>query len=89
MKVEGRKLELWNRFVRTATWLAPADAVTALVWVELFAEFESDPRGMIAGRIAQLRAAATEIGLGGPGSRTRFGLDVGNKQADPAEQFFG
>ncbi len=85
----GRQLVLWNQFVRTAMWLTPHDAPTALVWVSLYHEFETNPTGMIAGKIAQLRAAASEIGLGGPGARARFGVDGGKKEDDSAASYFG
>jgi phage terminase small subunit len=42
------------------------------MWVCLHAEFERDPAGMIAARVAQLRALGSELGLD-PSSRSRFG----------------
>ncbi|MBA3576200.1 MAG: hypothetical protein H0W39_01090 [Sphingomonas sp.] len=89
VRLSGRQLVLWNQFVRTASWLAPHDAPAALVWVSLYHEFEINPAGMVAGKIAQLRAAASEIGVGGPGSRARFGADGGNKEEDSAASYFG
>lgn len=88
-RLDGRRLEVWNEFVRSASWLAPHDATAALVWVELYVEFERNPEAMVAGKIAQLRAAASEIGFGGPGSRTRFGLDGAKDSKDPAAAYFG
>lgn len=88
VRLDGRESALWGEFIRTAGWLTAHDATTALVWVKLYAEFERNPEAMIAGKIAQLRAAASEIGLGGPGSRARFGVD-GTKKDDPAEAYFG
>src|SRR3954468_7075359 len=87
--LDGRRLELWNQFVRDAPWLTAHDATTALVWVELYSEFESNPRGMAAGKIAQLRAAASEIGLGGPGSRLRFSVDGASEEDTAASYFVG
>src|SRR4051812_28517284 len=80
VELSGRQLVLWNQFVRDAPWLTAHDATTALVWVELYSEFESDPKAMVAGKIAQLRAAASEIGLGGPGSRLRFSVDGASEE---------
>jgi hypothetical protein len=88
VELRARQLELWNQFVRDAPWLTAHDATTALVWVELYSEFERDPGAMVAGKIAQLRAAATEIGLGGPGSRLKFAVDGTHEKDDPAASYF-
>ena len=77
---------LWARFVDTAWWLTDSDSTAAYVWVCLQAEFQQAPGEMTAARIANLRSAASEIGLG-PSARAR--LAVGNPEDDdPADEFF-
>lgn len=85
--LSGRKLELWDKYIRNCTWLTQHDAPGAFVWVNLYEQFEADPVFITAGRIAQLRAIASELGLGGPGSRTKF---VAGDEApkDDSEKYF-
>lgn len=88
-RLSGRQLQLWNSIIRRAAWLTDFDIPRAFMWVHMHTEFEKSPRKMVAGRIAQLRALGSELGLD-PSSRARLGADVGKKAAkkDPAEQFF-
>jgi hypothetical protein len=67
-----REGELWAQFVDSAPWLGFHDGPKSYMWVCLHAEFERDPAGMIAARVAQLRALGSELGLD-PSSRSRFG----------------
>ena len=83
-----RQAELWAQFIRTAPWLEAHDAPRAAMWVELQVEFERKPTAMVAGRIAQLRALGSELGLD-PASRARMGFGRGNdEKKDPTEKYF-
>ena len=86
-KLKGRALALWHQFIVPSFWLTSADGFKAYMWCALAAEFERSPAKMIAGRIAQLRALGSELGLD-PASRTRLGGDGKQKKPDPADQFF-
>lgn len=88
-KLPKRQQELWDAYIRRATWLTEFDVPRAFMWVMMNAEFEKKPLKMVAGRIAQLRALGSELGLD-PASRTRLGGEAAKKRApkDPAEKFF-
>jgi hypothetical protein len=88
-RLSGRQLELWNAIIRKASWLTEFDIPRAFMWVHMHTEFERKPQKMVAGRIAQLRALGSELGLD-PSSRTRIGAEVKTPKAkmDPAEKFF-
>ena len=89
-KIAGRQLQLWNQFVRKAPWLTEFDAPRAYMWVFLHTEFERKPTKMVAGRLAQLRALGSELGLD-PTSRARLGGEAAKakpKTVDIAETFF-
>lgn len=89
VKLKRRQAQLWAGYIRKAPWLTAFDVPRSFMWVELHTEFESDPSGMVAGKIAQLRALGSELGLD-PASRQRIGGDDGGKQKDdPAAGYFG
>ena len=69
-RLRKREREVWDAFVRPLPWLQPADSAMAFLFVRLFTQFEKSP-DMVAGKIAQLRASAAEIGIT-PASRTRL-----------------
>lgn len=84
-KLNKRQTELWDEFIDTAFWLGVHDGPKAHMWCCLQAEFERAPAKMIAGRIAQLRALGSELGLD-PASRTRLGgPQRGTKEDKDAE----
>lgn len=87
-KLKKRQQELWDTYIRKAPWLSQFDVPRAFMWVEIHAEFEKDPGGMIAGMIAQLRSLGSELGLD-PASRSRIGTELGKRgNKDPAEKYF-
>lgn len=86
-KLRKREAELWDRYIETAWWLEAHDGPKAHMWVCMQAEFERGPGNMIAGRIAQLRALGSELGLD-PASRARLGAKSNGESKDPAEQYF-
>ena len=88
-KLSGRQLELWNAYIRKAPWLTEFDVPRAFMWVNIHAEFERKPQKMVPGRIAQLRALGSELGMD-PGSRMRLGGEAGkvSRKKDIAETFF-
>ena len=79
-KLKKRQRELWDGYIRRASWLTEFDIPRAFMWVELHAQFEADPAGMIAGKIAQLRALGSELGLD-PGSRVRLNVGGGKTKS--------
>lgn len=85
-KLRKRESELWDEFIETAFWLSAHDGPKAHMWVCMQAEFERGPSKMIAGRIAQLRALGSELGLD-PASRTRLGGN-GKKKKDGDGGYF-
>ena len=88
-KLKKRERELWTTFIRRCSWLTELDTAVAVVFVSLFAEFEKNPAGMVAARIAQLRAASSELGLD-PSSRQRLAASAPAPQAaanDPARKY--
>ena len=89
-KLSKRKQEIWDRYIKPCPWLSHLDETTAWQWLELYYEFERGPAKMVASRIAQMRALASELGLN-PSSRAR--LDSGGegnkrKKDDPAARYF-
>lgn len=86
-RLTRRQQEFWDTYIRKAQWLTPFDVPRAFMWVHLHTEFERAPGKMIAGKIAQLRALGSELGLD-PASRTRLATDTGQRAKDPAEAFF-
>ena len=86
--LRGKPAALWDKFIGRAHWLSWADSPKAMMWCHMQAEFERSPQKMIAGRIAQLRALGSELGLD-PSSRARMGGKGDDiKTADPAEKYF-
>jgi hypothetical protein len=85
-KLRGRAAELWDEICAIAFWLTAADSYKIYVWCELHAEFERSPRKMIAGRIGQLRAAGSELGLD-PTARARLGSKTEKEQQDPTANY--
>lgn len=88
-KLTKRQQDLWDSYIRRAEWLTAFDVPRAFMWVALQTEFERSPKGMVASRIAQLRALGSELGLE-PSSRQRLGVKTqsGPKQKDPAAKYF-
>lgn len=82
-KLRKRQQELWNQYIRPCPWLSFLDAPKAHLWVELHAEFERDPTGMLSTRIAQLRALASELGLD-PANRARLTAAAPERPSDDA-----
>lgn len=77
---------LWDRFINTAWWLNDHDAPKAYMWVSLQSQFDSDPKGMTASMISNLRYVGSELGLD-PAARTRMaGSPAG--ASNPADEFF-
>jgi len=85
VKLAKRQKQLWQTYIRPASWLTQFDVPRAFMWVELHSEFEKAPSQMIASRIAQLRALGSELGLD-PSSRSRLG-GVSDEPEDPGEQY--
>lgn len=87
-KLKKRQQECWDTYIRKAHWLKGLDIPRAYMWVEMYVEFERRPTEMIAGKIAQLRALGSELGLD-PASRARLsGTENNGSSTDPAEQYF-
>jgi hypothetical protein len=99
-KLKGAAGKLWDSFIARSHWLTWADGPKASMWCHLQAEYDDDPSGMIASRIAQLRALGSELGFD-MSSRDRMGVTIpsGNpqqaktsdgetKQQDPASKYF-
>lgn len=80
-KLSRRESALWDQYIAAATWLTAVDSFSCVMWVKMAAEFERGPEKMVAGRIAQLRALANELGLN-PSARTRLTADGGGKRSD-------
>ncbi len=88
-RLKKRQAELWNTYIRRAPWLTHFDVPRAYMWVELNVEFENGPDEMVAGKIAQLRALGSELGLD-PASRARIGAGSDSDQEkDPAAKYLG
>lgn len=85
IKLTGRPLALWRRFVVRAWWLSDADSPKAWLWVQLQAEAEAGVATMTAARIGQLRSLGSELGFD-PASRARMGTPPPNR--DAAESYF-
>jgi hypothetical protein len=86
-KLKGKPGALWDRFIARCHWLTWADGPKALMWCHMQAQFERDPDGMIAGRISQLRALGSELGLD-PSSRARLGTKgADGNEKDPASKY--
>ena len=86
-KIRWRAAALWDEVAGFAIWLGAADSYKLHVWCELQAEFERSPRRMLSARLAQLRAAGSELGLD-PGSRARMGNNIAKQDEDPAARYF-
>ena len=85
----GFPAELWDKYIARAYWLTWADSPKALMWCHLQAEYEEEPKKMIAARIGQLRNLGSELGLD-PASRTRLGTNdpARPEKASAAEKYF-
>jgi hypothetical protein len=90
-KLSKRANQFWDQVVGFSVWLTEAESFKLFMWAELHAEFERAPSRMIAGRIAQLRALGSELGLD-PGSRARLGMarprDEEQKRETVESEFF-
>jgi len=87
-KLNRRQQELWDGYIRKAQWLTPFDVPRAFKWVHIHSEFEKGPGKMVAGKIAQLRALGSELGLD-PASRSRIAGEAGKRgNSDPADKYF-
>src|ERR1700722_6808062 len=62
-KLRGNVAKLWDSHIARAWWLTWVDGPKARMWCHLQAEFDRAPTKMIASRIAQLRALASELGF--------------------------
>ena len=82
--LKGRAAKLYDDILVVAWWLRDADTYKAGMWCVLQAEFEKSAKQMNAGRIAQLRTLASELGLD-PASRARLGV-VGGKRGKEAQE---
>jgi len=80
--------DLWDRFIRRATWLTDFDVPAAYKWVKLQAEFIKKPGDMVASRIAQIRALENELGLNPSSRQYRSGTSGKKESKDPADEFF-
>lgn len=87
VELEGRPLELWERYIATAGWLQEHDSPKAYMWVMLQADFEAAPGDMSPAKIGQLRALGSELGLD-PSSRARMQIAPPKPPGDPGEEFF-
>ena len=85
VELEGRKAELWDRFIESAWWLNEHDSAKAYMWVCLESEFENSPMDMTASRIGQLRSLGSELGFD-PSARSR--MPSGGSVADPSDKYF-
>ena len=61
--LRGSALDIWTQFIARCWWLSWADSIKAEMFCHLLAEYRKSPTQMIAARIAQLRALASELGL--------------------------
>lgn len=87
--IDGEAEALWNLRIERAHWLTWADTDKAAMWCILQAEFYASEGQMVAARIGQLRALGSELGFD-PTARARIGSGgQGEKQHDPAAEFFG
>lgn len=87
--LKGRAADLWDATLPLLWWLGEVDSHKLGLWCALQAEFERSPKKMVAGRIAQLRALGSELGMD-PASRTRLG-GKGNGKPEPktpADKYF-
>lgn len=77
--------DIWDQHISPCTWLDAHMEPSAFAWCCLYEEFTDSPRHMVAGRIAQMRALASELGLTDPRQR---GTAVGKpEKEDPAEKY--
>src|SRR5262249_850991 len=86
-RLRGPALRLWKRFIARAWWLTWADSPKAFMWCHLQAEYEKAPAKMIASRIAQLRAAGSELGFD-QASRARMAVPTPAAADDPIAKYF-
>lgn len=84
-ELSDRQKALWSRYIDTAWWLEDYDAPKAYIWVCLQIQFQDDPEGLSAARIANLRAVGSELGLD-PSARARMSGPKGGE--DPTDEFF-
>lgn len=61
--LKGRAAELWKEMLPQMAWLFKIDRAVFSVWCVLQAEFESNPGGMTAARLTQLRLVGESLGL--------------------------
>lgn len=59
----------WDRFIAKASWLDEARQPEAILFCQLWSEFEEDPKVFTASRIAQMRACMGRLGLSEPHQR--------------------
>jgi phage terminase small subunit len=88
--LKDRAAELWDEVAPAliaCKVLTQVDAYTFAAWCALQAEFEADPAGMQASRIAQMRALASSCGLD-PSSRTRLNIGGNEGEEDPTAGYF-
>jgi hypothetical protein len=74
-RLKGPAGKHWDTYIARCHWLTWADGPKATMWCHLMAEYEKNPTGMIASRIAQLRALGSELGFD-VASRDRMGVTI-------------
>lgn len=84
--LKDRAAELWDHWAPRAWWLGDVDCFKLAGFCCLQAEFEEDPKGMIASRITQWRMLGSELGFD-PAVRSRMeGLGgYGKHPTEPSE----
>lgn len=81
----GVKSKIWDRYIAPCPWIDRHMEVAAIIWCELFEEFTRAPTLMVAGRIAQMRALSSDLGL--TDKRARGQVENVNKE-DEADSYF-
>lgn len=78
--LKKREAALYRELMKVAWWLGDADSYKAAMWCKLEIEHRNatTKSPMIAGRLAQLRALGSELGLD-PAARARLGVISGRK----------
>lgn len=87
--LKDRAAELWNETLPEMRWLHKIDRSVFSVWCCLMGEFESNPEGMTASRLTQLRLVGESLGLT-RNSRALIGVPDPDGPPAPggAEHFF-
>lgn len=67
---DKERKQYWDRYIVPCFWLTVVDEPKAIMWCNLFKQYQSDPDGMSAPRIHQMRTLGSELGMD-PTSRAR------------------